>query len=414
MFISHSISLSIILSISIFTVYAAPTLSNETTTLESRQILHLGDKDDFWCDRVAFKDAFGLGDCNGTPEERDLYFTGLPAKITAKTNLKRDGMMRVSRSGTGSGVRMEFCDRMVPLSFVLRQLQKSGACAAAAKKIVGGRSTIQTALEKVDSKFNRRTMQRDRLLDIKKALLLPGRPVFAHNINKLDLLAVMHYILKQRTESLAVARRVDQEIQFTFHIAANVENEWTKILFKLQKARTKLLAQVQREIDQAKGGCDSDVEMASPGAGSSGGGKRLQTRYRSILGADTTSGFSAVPLTSLQRRAAKTPRAGPKAPPCPTCPKKGQKPQTGKKMVPRSQVREKPKPATKPRKPVTKPNPRPRNPAKKTVQRPATRPLRAVGKQAKPKRAAPRRKPKTVPKPTKRPRGKPRSRRGRK
>ena len=80
-------------------------------------------------------------------------------------------------------------------------------------------------------------------------------------------------------------------------------------------------------------------------------------------------GWSRWQGSSLERRVAKAPRSGKKAPAGAACPLKNPPP---KKVVPKSQAKTRPKPATKPRKPAARPAPR--RPAKKQVaKRPAVR-----------------------------------------
>lgn len=129
--------------------------------------------------------------------------------------------------------------------------------------------------------------------------------------------------------------------------------------------------------------------------------------------------------SSLTRRAAGkrgAARSGPHAPKNRCCPAKSQ-PQ--KKVVPRSQAKRRPPPASKPRRPTQQPKPRRPDPSKQAVKRPAvryrgleqtlvskligigsqSRARRQPGVQQKPKPTTPKRKP------TRRPRGKPRQRR---
>ena len=97
----------------------------------------------------------------------------------------------------------------------------------------------------------------------------------------------------------------------------------------------------------------------------------MPTFRRSIPGAGEPDGrgWSPVPRSSLERRVPKTPRSGAKAPAGCACPKKNPPP---KKVIPKSQAKTRPKPATKPRKPASRPAPR--QPANKQVaKRPAVR-----------------------------------------
>jgi len=154
-----------------------------------------------------------------------------------------------------------------------------------------------------------------------------------------------------------------------------------------------------------------------------GGGPSFNRR--TTLGPDP--GFEL--YSSLTARAAAgRVKSGPKAPPGRSCPLKNAQ---QKQVVPRSQVKTKPKPATKPRVPTTRPQPRPPSAKKRVVPRPAVcvllnltrdvsahdrfqnRPKRVAGKPAQQKRTTPKVKPRVVPKPTRRPRGKPRTRRRR-
>ena len=80
-------------------------------------------------------------------------------------------------------------------------------------------------------------------------------------------------------------------------------------------------------------------------------------------------GWSPLRGSLLERRVPKTPRSGAKAPAGCACPKKNPPP---KKVIPKSQAKTRPKPATKPRKPASRPAPRqPGN--KQVAKRPAVR-----------------------------------------
>jgi len=106
---------------------------------------------------------------------------------------------------------------------------------------------------------------------------------------------------------------------------------------------------------------DNDFESLTP--------DNMPTFRRSIPGAASPvrRGWSPLRRSSLERRVRKTPRSGAKAPAGAACPLKKQLP---KKVVPKSQAKIRPKPATKPRAPATRPAPR--QPANKQVaKRPA-------------------------------------------
>ena len=233
--------------------------------------------------------------------------------------------------------------------------------------------------------------------------------------------------LKTQEKTEAVARSIDAEVLQKFHKRPGIEADWKLFLIEIRRSYRKLEQILRREI-QCLGGGSQPSQSGSPMDTSLWRKRagRVETRFRSIFDS-AEGGFSALPLSALQRRAVPA-RSGPKAAKCPTCPKKNQ-PQ--KKVVPRSEVQPKPKPAVKPRQPVKTPQPRNPSPAKKVTPRPAvsevtispndvllikllkTRPRRVPGKSEPPKRATPRVKPRVVPKPTRKPRGKPRTRRRR-
>jgi len=149
----------------------------------------------------------------------------------------------------------------------------------------------------------------------------------------------------------------------TFGIRLGLSKIWADMITEIKIKRATLQETLQREIN-----CLPSGPKSGPGgpSGSGGGGRppRLARRFNSML---VSSDQSSLPSTSLQRRARTAAKTGPKAAKAPSCQCKKNPP----KNVPRSQVKAKPKPATKPRRPATRPNPKPAQPNKKVAPRPA-------------------------------------------
>ncbi|KAH7100030.1 hypothetical protein BKA62DRAFT_802443 [Auriculariales sp. MPI-PUGE-AT-0066] len=387
-------------------------MSLRSTLDIQRQVIHIGDDKDFWCYGVEFKDAFlAMAEC----QQSLSYYTGKRTKVTAKSNAKVEGQIRFTGGKApvpyNASLRYNIAATFGP------QVGAEGWCLQKATKTVSGTNAIRRILNLATRGDNRSALQYDRLLTIKKNIVLE-KPVINSKGDPRDLLAVLDYMDLTAEETLKVAERIDQEAQHTFNVQSGVQAEWKAILADLALLRKKRMAQFKRYIEGLSDKCatdkDGDVTMGSPGP--SKPGQKMQARYRSLLSERSGDlfGRSALPRSSLERRAAaaRPPRAGPKAAPCPTCPPKDGKGQ--KKVIPKSQTKQRPAPVRKPRQPATRPKPRPPTGRKKVTPRPATRPLRPIGKSQPKKRVTPKRMPKKVPRPTQRPKGKPRSRRGRK
>jgi len=235
--------------------------------------------------------------------------------------------------------------------------------------------------------------------------------------------------LKTKAWSTQVAGEIDAAIRRDFaeeSSGATVRTRWNAILSTIKSETSKVQRDAQSEINKAT--CE-----APTGSGSGFVNRDVLVPLYATTTLGSGSGFDV--FSSLTARAAAARagatrggvKSGPKAPPGQSCPMKNQ-PQ--KKVVPRSQVKTKPKPAVKPRVPTQRPAARKPNAQKKVVPRPAVclhslisgsllidplqnRAKRQAGKPAQRKRTTPKRVPKTVPKPTRRPKGTPRQRRRR-
>jgi len=184
-------------------------------------------------------------------------------------------------------------------------------------------------------------------------------------LTRANTMLIVCSIRAHRT-TLPIAKAIDGDIQMKYHVQTGIEADWNARMKKILGKWRRLKEDIRRDIQ-----CLGGNSPPSPGSPMDTSlwrkrNNKLQARFLSILDS-AGEGFSALPLSALERRAGPA-RSGPKAAKCPTCPKKNQPP---KKTVPRSKVQPKPKPAVKPRKPAKAPQPRKPSPTKKVTPRPA-------------------------------------------
>ncbi|EJD46581.1 hypothetical protein AURDEDRAFT_113655 [Auricularia subglabra TFB-10046 SS5] len=339
--------------------------------------------------------------------------------VTAKTTVANDATVKIAATGKAPGI-IPTCTEILSGDWITKLFTDSGVCDAAAAKGNGGKAMNQVK-QLLESGKNRQYIQQNRL--IKSAARVIGNPsVPALLWSLLDSLVAISYYEKTAANTAALTKQIDNIVRTATGKSPGVAAAWAKEIAGMKPAKAALLAELRKQIAQKQKQANENKKRAdacgkppaAPGGAAPKPGAPSAPKPAPAPPASPKparrglSEVSPAPLSSLQRRVAKAPRSGAKAPKAPSCPLPNQ---NKKKVVPRDKVRQK-APAKKPR--VAQRTPKPKSPAaKKTAKRPASRPRRQPGKAAPKKRVTPKKQPRKVPRPARKPKGKARPRRGR-
>ncbi|EJD47038.1 hypothetical protein AURDEDRAFT_184229 [Auricularia subglabra TFB-10046 SS5] len=405
----------------VWEVYEYPRLKKSRTVKRIYQLLARRAKTEppvqIWPEVKGCDGVFLLDRTVTCPAGAKLYHgSAKKPVVTAKTTVANDATIKVAAGGNAPGITRE-CVEIITGEFVTEAFAKAGVCDALVAK--GNKGQAMTAVKKLlDSTKNRNYLQQQRI--VKAAAKVVGTPILsALKKSLLDSLISISYYEKTQPETLAMAKEIDGLVTKASGKSPNLAAAWTAHTAGMKPAKTALLAELQKEIAQkAKQAKEAAARKDACGKPPSAPGSPSSPKPPSAPGSPkpprmvrrNLSLFSPAPLSALERRVAKAPRSGAKAPAAPSCPLPGAKP---KKVVPRDQLKEKPKPAKKPSVARTSPQAKPPAANKKTAKRPASRPRRQPGKAAPKKRITPKKQPRKVPRPAKKPKGTARPRRGR-
>jgi len=235
----------------------------------------------------------------------------------------------------------------------------------------------------------------------------------------IEFLAAMDYLSKTQAQSNAIAATLDAALQQTLvdtdgnaiPVTGSVSTVWSSLL-AFAKASSELTKTAASAKIQTLSGVVAETQRRSQKCGSA--------PPETPVAASNTSGetsnstrklrrtFVPHPRSVLRRRAFRSPRSGPQAPPAPSCPVGGVNPKT---TIPVSQaVVKQPTGTFK----VAQPDslgPKTGSTRRKPVPRPASRPGRKPGQAAlSRRRITPLKKPKVVPKPAGKAKGRSRGR----
>lgn len=325
--------------------------------------------------------------------------------VTAKTNPAVDAVAKVAAGGNAPGVTRE-CMEILTGEFISELFTKSGVCAAATSKGNNG-AVMKNVKQLLTSAKNRKYLQQQRIFKL-AAKIIDRVIIDALKSHILDSLVAIDYYQKTQAETAALTKQIDDMVMKATGKSPGLTAAWKEKSSQLAPTKAALLAELKRQIaqkiQQAK---EAEKRKAACGGGAPASPTKPKPHLKRGMERRYLSTFSPAPMSSLERRVAKAPRSGAKAPAAPSCPLPNQ---NKKKVVPRDKVKPKPAPAKKPRVAQTKPKAKP--PARKTTaKRPASRPRRQPGKAAPKKRVTPKKVPRKVPRPAKKPKGKARPRR---
>ncbi|EJD47664.1 hypothetical protein AURDEDRAFT_113326 [Auricularia subglabra TFB-10046 SS5] len=355
------------------------------------------------CDGVFFVDR-----TISCPAGAKLYHGSVKKPmVTAKTNPATDAVAKVSATGNAVGVTRE-CMEILTGEFISELFTKSGACAAAKTKGNNG-AVMKNVKQMLASAKNRKYLQQQRIFKL-AAKIVDRVIIDALKMAVLDSLVAIDYYQKTQAETAALTKEIDSMVLKATGKSPGLTAAWKEKTTHIAPTKAALLAELKRQIaEKAKQAKENEKRKNACGGSppASPTGPNPKPHLRRGMERRYLSTFSPAPLSSLQRRVAKAPRSGAKAPAAPSCPLPNK---NTKKVVPRDKVKPKPAPAKKPK--VAQTKPKPKAPARKTTaKRPASRPRRQPGKAAPKKRVTPKKKPRKVPRPAKKPKGKARPRR---
>ncbi|KZV98093.1 hypothetical protein EXIGLDRAFT_728923 [Exidia glandulosa HHB12029] len=390
--------------------------SNETSTLSRRAEGCINLRGN-----VGAKDCRAALSSNGF---RGAFFFDASKKgvTTAKTNLATDTKVTAITQAEMAAHGKFTCDHILELNIVKSIIEEDGGvCDEAAKLSDEEAKPKLEAIRKVANRDKNLVMFTSSVENAKtkQTQVFQGVPgATGGRPTDLVFLAMMDYLHQTLSASHETGSLIDAEIKRQFPNAkTGVAAKWTAYIAATEAEAALRRRSAQADIDKAKKAQEEKKKAAAarkaaceggPAAPAPAPGSPKPARMRMMRS------YSPVPLSSLERRAAAArrpataARSGPHAPPAPSCPIPGAK---QKKVVPRNQVKTKPKPAKTPT--VARSANKPKKPVpKKTVKRPANRPRRTPGKAAAPKkRVTPKQKPRKVPKPKTKSKGKSRGRR---